>query len=43
LRRVRLGKNSDLLEPLRKAGYYLEDDQMDKENTMVVEIPVTLG
>lgn len=29
LRRVRLGKTSHLTEPLLRAGYHIEDDQMD--------------
>ena len=43
IRRVRLGKNCHLVEPLLRAGYPIEEDKMDKANSLVVEIPVTLG
>ncbi|CDW79181.1 ribonucleoside triphosphate reductase [Stylonychia lemnae] len=43
IRRVRLGKSSHLIQPLLQAGYHIEDDQMDKQHTSVVEIPVSLG
>ena len=43
IRRVRLGKHSNLLKPLLEAGYPVEEDQMDKTNSLVVEIPVSLG
>jgi ribonucleoside-triphosphate reductase len=43
IRRVRLGKYSNLVKPLLEAGYPIEEDQMDKANSLVVEIPVTLG
>ena len=43
IRRVRLGKHSKLLKPLLEAGYPVEEDQMDKTNSLVVEIPVSLG
>lgn len=42
IRRVRLAKNSDLVEPLRIAGYHIEDAFGD-HNTVVVEIPVDSG
>ena len=43
IRRIRLGKHSNLLKPLLEAGYPVEEDQMDKANSLVVEIPVSLG
>lgn len=43
IRRVRLSKSSNLLLPLMRAGYHIEDDVMDKEHSLVVEIPVSLG
>lgn len=43
LRRVRLSKNSHLLEPLKQSGYHIEDDAMDPQHSLVVEIPVSLG
>ena len=43
LRRVRLGKHSNLVGPMLEAGYHIEEDAMDKENSLVVEIPVSLG
>ena len=43
IRRVRVGKSSHLLEPLMRAGYPIEEDQMDREHSRVVEIPVSLG
>ena len=39
IRRIRISKNSDLIEPIRKAGYYIEDD-LYSPNTIVVEFPV---
>jgi len=39
LRRIRIGINSPLLEPCRKAGYKIEVDAYDP-SSMVVEIPV---
>jgi len=43
LRRIRLSVNSDLLEPLKKAGYKLEPAFGSEDTTMVVEIPVDVG
>lgn len=43
IRRMRISKNSELIQPLIKAGYYLEPSSNDPENTMVVEIPVDVG
>ncbi|TNV81931.1 hypothetical protein FGO68_gene2829 [Halteria grandinella] len=42
IRRVRLGKNSNLVESMIKTGYKVEQDVMDS-GTLVVEIPVSLG
>ena len=42
IRRVRLGKNSNLIEPMIRKGYKVEQDVMDS-GTLVVEIPVSLG
>jgi len=39
IRRIRISKNSDLIEPIKKAGYYIEDD-LYSPNTIVVEFPV---
>ena len=39
IRRIRLSKNSDLIGPIKKAGYYIEDDSYSP-NTVVVEFPV---
>ncbi|MFX1425790.1 MAG: ribonucleoside-triphosphate reductase, adenosylcobalamin-dependent [Promethearchaeota archaeon] len=39
IRRIRLSKNSDLIEPIRNAGYNIEDDQYSP-NTVVVEFPI---
>ena len=43
IRRVRLSKHSELLEPLKKAGYKLERAFGSEDTTMVVEIPVDVG
>jgi adenosylcobalamin-dependent ribonucleoside-triphosphate reductase len=42
IRRVRLSKNSDLLTPLKNAGYLIED-AVGQSDTVVVEIPVDCG
>ena len=42
IRRIRLGKGSELLKPLEEAGYKIEDDQFTSSNK-VVEIPISLG
>jgi len=39
IRRIRISKNSDLIEPIKNAGYYIEDDSYSP-NTIVVEFPV---
>jgi hypothetical protein len=41
IRRVRLAKDSDLVEPLRTAGYDVEPDKSDK-TSLVVSFPVAL-
>lgn len=44
IRRVRFSRNSDLYEPLIKAGYKVEPDAYSKDKQgMVVEIPVCVG
>lgn len=43
IRRMRLSKHSDLIEPLRKAGYYLEPCYGSEDSTVVVEIPVAIA
>jgi hypothetical protein len=43
IRRIRLPVDSELLTPLREAGYTIEEDQMSGPGTAVVEIPVSLG
>ncbi|MDP2628288.1 MAG: fused protease/ribonucleoside-triphosphate reductase [Nanoarchaeota archaeon] len=42
LRRVTLAKNSELIEPLKKAGFVLEDAKYDKSSTLV-EFPIHIG
>lgn len=39
IRRVRMPKESDLIEPLRKANYHIEEDKSDM-SSYVVEFPV---
>jgi hypothetical protein len=39
IRRIRISKNSDLIEPIKAAGYTIEDD-LYSPNTIVVEFPV---
>jgi hypothetical protein len=39
IRRIRVSKNSDLIKPLKEAGYFIEDDKYSK-NSVVVEFPV---
>jgi len=43
LRRVRLPANSELVEPLKKAGYTLEPASEDPKRSLVVEIPICCG
>ena len=42
IRRMRLGKNSELVTPIIDAGYHIEPDVKDK-SSMVVEFPVHVG
>lgn len=42
IRRIRLAKNSDLLDSIIKAGYKVENSVEDPINTLVVEIPIAL-
>ena len=42
-RRIRLSVNSELVEPLKKAGYKIEPAFGSEESTLVVEIPVDVG
>ena len=39
IRRIRISKNSDLLVPVKNAGYHIEDDKYSK-NSYVIEFPV---
>ncbi len=39
IRRVRISKNSDLVEPIKTAGYYIEDD-LYSDNSYVIEFPI---
>lgn len=43
IRRMRLDNKSELIEPLKNAGYKIEIDHYAPETTMVVEIPVDVG
>ncbi len=43
IRRIRLGKTSELVKPLTKAGYTIEPAYGNEESTVVVEIPVHVG
>jgi len=43
IRRIRLSKTSDLLPPLKDAGYKIEPCFGSETNTVVVEIPVKIG
>jgi len=43
IRRMRLSKHSELLEPLKKAGYTIEPAFGSEDSTMVVEVPVDVG
>ena len=43
IRRMRLSKHSELLEPLKKANYHIEPAFGSEDTTMVVEIPVDVG
>ena len=43
IRRIRVSKHSELLEPMIKAGYKVEPAFGSEETTMVVEVPVDVG
>jgi len=43
IRRMRLSKHSELIEPLKKANYKLEPAFGSEDTTMVVEVPVDVG
>ena len=43
IRRIRLSKHSELLDPLQKAGYKVEPAFGSEDTTMVVEVPVDVG
>lgn len=43
IRRVRLSAHSELIEPLKKAGYNVEPCAIQPNTTSVVEIPVYVG
>ena len=43
IRRMRLSKHSELVGPLKKAGYKLEPAFGSEDSTMVVEVPVDVG
>ena len=43
IRRMRLSKHSDLIQPLKDAGYKVEPCYGSEESTSVVEIPVKIG
>ncbi len=43
IRRMRLGKDSNLVAPLEKAGYKIEPAFGSENTTLVVEIPVDVG
>jgi intein/homing endonuclease len=42
IRRMRLAKGSELIEPIRRSGYHLEDS-VDDPSSLVVEFPVHVG
>ncbi len=43
IRRMRLSKHSDLLHPLKEAGYKIEPCYGSEDSTVVVEVPVKVG
>jgi len=43
IRRIRISKHSELLEPMKKAGYKIEPAFGSEDTTMVVEVPVDVG
>tara|TARA_R100001369_G_scaffold7471_3_gene18652 strand:+ start:1689 stop:3680 length:1992 start_codon:yes stop_codon:yes gene_type:complete len=42
-RRIRISVNSELIEPLNKAGYTIEPAFGSEDSTLVVEVPVDVG
>jgi ribonucleoside-triphosphate reductase (thioredoxin) len=42
IRRMRIANNSNLLEGLSQAGYFITPDIMDPNNTSVVEFPIAI-
>lgn len=42
IRRIRIGKGSELINPLKEAGYHIEPDVTSPETTMVVSFPIGL-
>ncbi len=43
IRRIRLSKHSELIEPMKKAGYKIEPAFGSEDTTSVVEVPVDVG
>ncbi len=43
IRRVRLSKNSELIKPLKKAGYHIEPAVDAPNDTLVVSVPIDAG
>ncbi|KAG5183145.1 hypothetical protein JKP88DRAFT_256442 [Tribonema minus] len=43
IRRVRIGRESELVAPLREAGYPVEDDALGNKDTLVVSFPIDAG
>jgi len=43
VRRIRVSKYSELIEPLKKAGYKIEPAFGSEDTTLVVEVPVDVG
>jgi len=43
IRRVRISKHSELIEPLKKAKYKVEPAYGSEDTTMVVDVPVDVG
>ena len=43
IRRVRISKHSELIEPLKKANYTIEPAFGSEDSTVVVEVPVDVG
>ena len=43
IRRIRLSKHSELIDPMKKAGYKIEPAFGSEDTTSVVEVPVDVG